>query len=118
MRMGSYIVLAVVSLLTGCSRNKVPADIIQPYEMGNILFEITMAEEFVNAYVAKDSSKNREAEIQKEYQKIFLLHEITEAQFKESYDFYRSHTGIFKTMMDSLNARAQRKRNEIYQMPN
>lgn len=118
MRMGSYIVLAVVFLLTGCSRNKVPADIIQPHEMGNILFEITMAEEFVNAYVAKDSSKNREAEIQKEYQKIFLLHEITEAHFKESYDFYRSHTGIFKTMMDSLNARAQRKRNELYQMPN
>jgi hypothetical protein len=118
MRIRSYIVLAVVSLLAGCSRNKVPANIIQQHEMGNILFEITMAEEFVNAYVAKDSSKNREAEIQKEYQKIFLLHEITEAQFKESYDFYRSHTGIFKTMMDSLNARAQRKRNEIYQMPN
>ncbi|HRP54719.1 DUF4296 domain-containing protein [Agriterribacter sp.] len=117
MRMGLYIVLAVL-LLTGCSRNKVPDDVIQPHEMGNILFEITMAEEFVNAYVAKDSSKSREAEIQKEYQKIFLLHEITEAQFKESYDFYRSHTGIFKTMMDSLNARAQRKRNELYHMPN
>ena len=118
MRTGLYIVLAAGFLLTGCSQNKIPAGIIQPHEMGNMLFEITMAEEFVNSFVAKDSSKNKEAEIQKEYQKIFLLHEVTEAQFKESYDFYRSHTGIFKTLMDSLNARAQRKRNEVYQMPN
>ena len=118
MRKGLYIVLAAVFLLTGCSQNKIPTGIIQPHEMGNMLFEITMAEEFVNSFVAKDSSKNKEAEIQKEYQKIFLLHEVTEAQFKESYDFYRSHTGIFKTMMDSLNARAQRKRNEVYQTPN
>jgi hypothetical protein len=118
MRTGLYIVLAAGFLLAGCSQNKIPAGIIQPHEMGNMLFEITMAEEFVNSFVAKDSSKNKEAEIQKEYQKIFLLHEVTEAQFKESYDFYRSHTGIFKTLMDSLNARAQRKRNEVYQMPN
>lgn len=93
MRTGLYIVMLAAFLLTGCSGNRIPADIIQPYEMGNMLFEISMAEEFVNAYVAKDSSKNKEVEIQNEYQKIFLLHEVTEAQFKESYDFYRSHPG-------------------------
>ena len=118
MRTGLYTVLVAVFLLNGCSQKKIPADVIQPHEMGNILFEITMAEEFVNSYIAKDSSKNKDEEIQREYQKIFLLHEVTEAQFEESYDFYRSHTGIFKTMMDSLNARTQRKRNEVYQMPN
>ena len=118
MRTGLYIAMVAGFLLTGCSQNKIPGDIIGPHEMGNMLFEVTMAEEFVNSYVAKDSSKNKEAAIQKEYQKIFLLHEVTEAQFLKSYDFYRSHTGIFKTMMDSLNARAQRKKNEVYQMPN
>lgn len=105
-------------LLTACSGDKVPSGVIEQHEMGNVLFEITMAEEFVNTYVAKDSSKNKDIEIQKEYQKIFLLHSITEAQFKKSYDFYRSHTGIFKIMMDSLNARAQRARNDLYRMPN
>ncbi|HRQ50201.1 MAG TPA: DUF4296 domain-containing protein [Agriterribacter sp.] len=118
MRVALCIVLVAVWMLMGCSGKKVPSGVIEPHEMGNILFEITMAEEFVNAFVAKDSSKNKEAEIQKEYQKIFLLHRITEAQFKKSYDFYRSHTGIFKTMMDSLNARSQRARNDLYRMPN
>lgn len=109
-----YIGLIVVWLVIGCSGKDVPSGIIQPHEMGNILFEISMAEEFVNTYVARDTSKNRPAEIEKEYQKIFLLHKITEAEFKKSYNFYRSHTEIFKSMMDSLNARSQRARNELY----
>ena len=49
MRTGLYTVLVAVFLLNGCSQNKIPADVIQPHEMGNILFEITMAEEFVNS---------------------------------------------------------------------
>lgn len=102
-------------LLINCSRNKVPSDIIQPHEMGNILFEVSMAENFVNSYLAKDSSRNRESNIQQEYQKIFALHHITEEQFKKSYDFYRSNIDIFKVMMDSLNARAQRERTDLFQ---
>lgn len=100
--------------IAACSRSRVPSNIIQPHEMGNMLFEISMAEEFVNSFIAKDSSRDKEVEIRKEYQKIFLLHKVKEEQFKKSYEFYRSHPAIFKTMMDSLNARAQRTRNELY----
>jgi len=107
--------LAGVLWISGCSRNKIPSDIIQPHEMGNILFEISMAENFVNSYLAKDSSRNRASDIRQEYQKIFALHHITEEQFRKSYDFYRSNIDIFKTMMDSLNARAQRQRTDLFQ---
>lgn len=104
-------------LAIACSGNKPPSKIIQPHEMGNILFEISMAEEFVSVYVAKDSSKNKDVELQKEYQKIFLLHGVTEAKFEKSYSYYRSHINMFKVMMDSLNARVQRARNDLYRMP-
>lgn len=60
-----YLGLIVVLLVMGCSGKDVPADIIQPHEMGNMLFEISMAEEFVNTYVARDTTKNRSAEIEK-----------------------------------------------------
>lgn len=106
--------LMLVWILTGCLGKDVPSSIIQPHEMGNILFEISMAEEFVNTYVAKDSLINRDTAIRKEYQKIFLLHDISEAKFKKSYDYYRSHIDVFKVMMDSLNNRSQRARNELY----
>ncbi len=116
MKYGFLFMLLTALLFSSCSsKNKVPSGIIQPDEMGTMLFEVTMAEEFVNGYVAKDSSRNREAEIQKEYQKILLLHEVSEKKFKDSYDFYRSHPGIFRTMIESLDAKAQKKRNEMFQ---
>lgn len=117
MKCSFLILLVTVLLFSNCSnKSNVPSDIIQPDEMGNMLFEVTMAEEFVNGYVAKDSSRNKEVEILKEYQKIYLLHGVSEKKFRDSYDFYKSHPYIFKTMMDSLDARAQKKRNEMYQM--
>lgn len=116
MRAGIFIMIAAC-ILTACSGSKVPSQYIQPHEMGNMLFEISMAEEFVNSYVAKDSSKNKDIVIQQEYQKIFLLHNVTEDQFEKSYKFYKSHINLYKEMMDSLNARAQRARNDLYLMP-
>jgi len=95
----------------------IPSSVIPPEEMEKILFEANMAEEFVNNYVMRDRSKNKETEIRREYEKIFFMHGITEQQFKKSYDFYRSHPDIYKTLMDSLDAKAQRKRSETYSMP-
>lgn len=111
-------IVLMAALFYACSeKSKITSDIIPPDEMGNILFEMNMAEEFVNTYVVKDTTKKKEQEIKKENQKIFLLHSITEKEFKRSYEFYKSNTDIFKTMMDSLNARSQRRRTELYQMP-
>ena len=109
------LIIGIMSLCAvSCKRNNVPADIIQPDEMGKILFDISMAEEFVNSYITKDSSRNKEAEIQREYQKVFMLYKVTEAGFRKSYAYYNSHPLIFKTLMDSLNARGQRARNKLY----
>jgi hypothetical protein len=110
----SILILSIVLCLVACN-DAIPATVIPADEMGTIIFEINMAEEFVNSYVAKDTLKNKNAEINKEYQKIFLMHEVTEKQFKESYDFYKTHTDIYKSLMDSVNARAQRRRTELYQ---
>jgi len=118
MRLILFIVVFLSVCIFSCSTDKMPSTIIPSDEMGSILFDINMAEEFVNAYVARDTSKNKNVEINKEYQKIFLMHNVTEKQFAESYDFYKTHTELYKTMMDTLNARAQRKRSQIYQVHN
>ncbi|MBS1748365.1 MAG: DUF4296 domain-containing protein [Bacteroidetes bacterium] len=113
-----YILLLLYFLLIfACRQNDViPNSVIPPDEMGKILFEANMAEEFVNSYVMKDRSKNKETEMKREYEKIFFIHNITEQQFKKSYDFYRSHPEIYKSLMDSLDAKAQRKRSDVYSM--
>lgn len=111
------IIIGIVFFAACSSKNNIPNGIIKPDEMGSILFEANMAEEFVASYVAKDTTKNKDLELQKEYQKIYLLHDITKEQFEKSYTFYKEHTEIFKVLMDSLNARAQRRRNDLYKMP-
>ncbi|MFT3702852.1 MAG: DUF4296 domain-containing protein [Agriterribacter sp.] len=112
-----YAVLIALLFLCACGEsNKVPDNVIPTDEMCTILFEINMAEEFVSAYVSRDSTKNKDVEINKEYQKIFLMHGITENDFRQSYDFYKGHPDIYKTLMDTLNARAQRKRTQLYQV--
>ena len=114
-----YIFLLLCFFTFSCKqKNSIPSSVLPAEEMEKILFEANMAEEFVNSYVMRDRSKNKETEIRKEYAKIFFMHGITEEQFKKSYDFYRSHPDIYKVLMDSLDAKSQRKRSEAYSSPN
>lgn len=108
----------LILMLSACADgSQIPRSVIQPAEMGKILFELNMAEEFVTGYVAKDSAKNKDVEIKKEYHKIYLLHSVTEQEFEKSYSYYRQNPDIFRVVMDSLNSQAQRKRNDIYAYP-
>ncbi|MBX3240164.1 MAG: DUF4296 domain-containing protein [Chitinophagaceae bacterium] len=110
--------VCMMCLLAACSHDtKVPKGILPPERMGNILFAVTMAEEFVNGYVARDSSRNKEQELQKEYQKVFLVYEVSREDFEKSYAYYRSQPEIFKVLLDSLDARAQRRRMDLYRSP-
>lgn len=110
--------IGLVLLLAACgSGSLVPRDFIQPPEMEKILFELNMAEEFVSAYMTKDSTRNKDVEIKKEYHKIYLLHGVNEKKFEESFAYYKQNPDLFRVVMDSLNAKAQRKRNDIYAYP-
>ena len=106
----------ILCLVLSCkSNNRIPKDILQPEEMGNILFSVTMAEEFVGGYIAKDTLRNKDQELEKEYQKVFLLYNISKEDFEKSYSFYKTRPDLLKTILDTLDARAQRRRIELHQ---
>lgn len=106
-------------LLSSCSwSNRTKTGIIPADKMGSVLFDMNVAEDFVTIYVTKDSSRDKKFELNKEYQKIYLLYNITEEEFNNSYEYYKSHPADYKILMDSLNAKAQRRREDIYRMPN
>lgn len=114
--MKNLVLLCFFCLGLSCKSNhSVPKKILQPDLMGKVLFSLNMAEEFVNSYVAKDSFRNKEQELQREYQKVFLLFQVTKEDFEKSYEYYKTHPDIFKAMLDSLDARGQRRRIELYQ---
>lgn len=117
--MKSLLFVFSIIVLASCSGNsKAKGDIIPADKMGSVLFDMNVAEEFVNLYVAKDSTKDKKAELNKEYQKVYMLYDVTEQQFKSSYDYYKSNPATYKILIDSLNAKAQRRRDDLYRMPN
>lgn len=105
-------------LISCAGNNNAGTDILPPGKMGSVLFDMNVADDFVSIYVAKDSTRDKAATLKKEQQKIYVLYDITEEQFKNSYDYYKSHPAEYKILMDSLNAKAQRRREDLYRMPN
>ncbi|MFT3950282.1 MAG: DUF4296 domain-containing protein [Agriterribacter sp.] len=116
MRYNIFIIFVLVVFSSCFRNNKAETGIIPSDKMGSVIFDMNVAEDFVNMYVAKDSSRNKVAELNKEYQKIYLLYNITEDQFKSSYEYYKSHPAEYKTLIDALNAKAQRRREDLYRI--
>ncbi len=80
--MKNILLLIIFSFLWSCSgKNKVPAEIIQPDEMQNILWDVMRAQALSTEIARKDSSINEIAETKVLTQKVFEIHNITSTSF-------------------------------------
>lgn len=82
--------------------------------MADILYDIALAEAFVETYQFKDSSMNKDSALQKEIDLVLKYHSVEPAQFSKSYRFYEQHPQEFKILIDTANARAIRNRENSY----
>ena len=100
-------------ILLSCSgKNKVPAEIIQPKEMQNILWDVIRAQALSGEMARKDSTINEVTETRMLTQKIFEIHNITSPAFEQSYSWYTSHPEMMHIIFDSMNIQNLR-RNEL-----
>jgi hypothetical protein len=104
------LIISTLVLLYSC-KESTPSGVINPKKMQEILWDILRADALSQQIVKNDSSKSLIDEKNKLSNKIFLIHNITEEQFKESYSYYVQHPDILQTMLDSLNAQQSRKIN-------
>jgi len=95
--------------------DNVPGNIIPKDSMAVILWDIIQADQFSTQYMVRDSARiNVKAETMGLYQDIFRIHHTTKEEFQKSYQYYLAHPDITKLMLDSLSARANRRRGEAY----
>jgi hypothetical protein len=94
--------------------DSVPGNVIARDSMAKILWDIIQADQFSTYYLTKDSSKDLKKETMKLYGTIFQLHHVSRDEFQKSLQFYYSRPDISKIMFDSLSARANRQRGEMY----
>ena len=108
-------IVVFIWAVSGCSnKDQAPGGILPKEKMQAVLWDIIQAERFTATFVAKDSTKNIKAENFKLYSQIFSIHQVTKDEFIKSYNFYLSRPDIARKMFDSLAAKANRQREDLY----
>jgi Domain of unknown function (DUF4296) len=110
-----FFILAIAACITGCGKSGKDKDILPPATMEKVIWDMVQADEFIQAFVLKDSAKvDVNAERYKLYQQVFQLHKTSKEQFKKSFDHYTAHPGENKVIFDSLATKANRRIQEVY----
>lgn len=97
-----------------CNLNADNISVIPQNEMADVLNDIALAEGFVESYIYKDSTVNKDSAVQAEIDKVLQLRKITPELFSKSYKYYRSNPDEFKIIVDTANTRAIKARDNSY----
>jgi hypothetical protein len=101
----------------GC-KDGVPKDLIGVDPMAEIIFDISLAEGFVESFLLKDTALKKDSVYQSEINKVLQFHKTSPAIFSISYKYYSQRPVLFKQVMDSANARALRYREKAIKIEN
>ena len=112
------IIILTLLVFSGCiDKNKVPDGVLGQQQMRLVMWDLMRADEFVNDFVIKDSTKDRKTESIKLYEKIFALHNTSQEEFRKSLTFYESRPDLLKTVTDSLRINQNKAMENPYSSP-
>jgi hypothetical protein len=109
-----FFCLFVLFTASSCSVDADSSSVIRRDEMADVLNDIALAEGYVESYIFKDSSINKDSAVQAEIDKALQLRKITPDLFSRSYRYYRLHPDEFKIIADTANVRAIKARDNSY----
>ncbi|WP_162915709.1 DUF4296 domain-containing protein [Paraflavitalea soli] len=117
-----YVLLGclLVLVLIGCTnKDKIPGDVLPREEMEKVMWDMVQADRFSSQFLERDSiaRKDIKTENLKLYEKVFQVHKITKEEFVHSFQFYLSRPDINKVLFDTMAARANRRRADVYTNP-
>jgi hypothetical protein len=111
------IILVVLIFAFSCKgKDKVPEGVLEPAKMEKVMTDLLMSESFAESYLLIDTSKKRDEWFTGELNKVLAVQDVTQDQVRKSLDFYKTRPDLFKVIIDSINARAQRNRDRVYDM--
>ena len=108
----------LIFLQWGCSnKGNTQPDILNKDKMAAVLWDIMRANSFTELYIKKDSFKNATLENMKLQQQIFTIHHVSKEAFYKSYNYYSLQPDQMRVILDSIAARSERNRIQVYQQP-
>ncbi|MBL7699756.1 MAG: DUF4296 domain-containing protein [Chitinophagaceae bacterium] len=114
-RMAGWLIVLMFAACT--NRTKVPEGIIEQKRMEKIMWDMLQADRYVSSFILNQPNDSPDVKNEKAalfYEKVFSLNKISKEEFLKSYKFYLGRPDITKTMFDSISARADRQRDQMY----
>ena len=101
------ILIALVFSIISCNNNDKPDDLISKNEMIEIMSDINLAEGALKIYKIYPDSIRKYAPVY--YETVYKKHNITEKQFKNSYNYYFEDPEELGKMMDKVSEELSKK---------
>ena len=100
--------IGLILIFIACSGHQVPKGVLEPGKMEKVVYDILKVEEYVNTFVAKDTTLNVKKQRSTFYAEVFKLHNTNRKEFYSSYKYYQQHPDMQKALFDSISAEAGR----------
>ena len=88
--------------------------ILNEDKMANVLYDVLLAESFVESYLMKDTTLNKDSLLKVEMDKVLKVYGISSSSFSKSYLYYKAHPLQLETVLDSAHERAVRGRTDVF----
>ncbi len=106
MRKGLLLLIVTIFAVSCSNKPAAPDRLLTREKMEDVLWDMMRADLFLNNYmVIKDTGLDKKKQGVELYSQILKMHKISQAQFRESFLFYRSQPLELKDLMDSLSHR-------------
>jgi hypothetical protein len=98
-------ILLILASFLSCSEKEQEKNVLPENEMREVMWDMMRADQYVSAFLPKDSANNKKDQSTRLYEEIFHIHKITREEFKTSFDYYSSRPDLFRPIIDSLAKR-------------
>lgn len=115
MMQGKFLLLCLTVLIVSCSQKRASkVEIVDEDKMAYIMYDVLLAESYVESYLMKDTTLDKDSLLKVEMDKVLKVYGINSATFSESYLYYKAHPVQLETIMDSAHERAVRGRTDVF----
>jgi hypothetical protein len=100
------LLLLLSFFVLSCSGNSVPKEVFPPKKMTAVLYDIVLADEWVDFTRMQDSSYLNFSKRAALYDSVFQLHNISKQQYQKSIAYYQSRPDLLKEILDSVKTKS------------
>lgn len=100
--MKNLLIVICSCVIVSCSNDGVPNNVLRPEKMKTVLWDFLRAEELSRMQAITDTTNTANQKRLALYNQVLAAHEISDQDFKESFQYYQQHPSLLKEVLDSL----------------